>query len=136
MIEWKLLLSLESAYGHSLPSDIVLEVAAPKNVIKHQFQHRPHKWSNVHINTPILGQQIPHQNQPLVDHADEAVGAAAPGVAVSDLFQQIGLLVESLAADLDIHREVRADIEGWVDVDQFEATRVLDLAAQGAGLER
>jgi len=43
--------------------------------------------------------------------------------------------VEGFAADLDVHGEVRADVEGRVDVDELEAAGVLDLAAERAGLE-
>ena len=58
-----------------------------------------------------------------------------PGVAVGDLFEEVRLLVEGLAADLDVHAEVRADVEGRVNVDELEAAGVLDLAAERAGLE-
>ena len=51
------------------------------------------------------------------------------------MFEEVGFLVEGFAADLDVHGEVRADVEGWVDVDELEAAGVLDLAAQRAGLE-
>jgi hypothetical protein len=43
--------------------------------------------------------------------------------------------VEGFAADLDVHGEVRADVEGGIDVDELEAAGVLDLAAERAGLE-
>ena len=55
------------------------------------------------INAPILRQQIPHQHQPFVDHGDEGVRALAPGVAVGDLFQDVGLLGEGVATNLNIH---------------------------------
>jgi hypothetical protein len=44
--------------------------------------------------------------------------------------------VEGLAADLDVHTEVRAHIEGRVDIDQLEASGLFDLAAERPGLER
>ncbi|MEI6787674.1 MAG: hypothetical protein WCL49_04260 [bacterium] len=44
--------------------------------------------------------------------------------------------MEGLAADLDIHAEVCADVEGRVNVDELEAARVLDLATECAALER
>ena len=43
--------------------------------------------------------------------------------------------MEGLAADLDGHAEVRADVEGWIDVDELEAAGVFDLAAKCAGLQ-
>ena len=68
-------------------------------------------------------------------HADEGIGTAAPGIAVGDLFEEVGLFVEGFAADLDVHGEVCADVEGGIDVDEFEAARVLDLTAQGPAFE-
>jgi len=58
-----------------------------------------------------------------------------PGVAVGDLFEEVRLLVEGLAADLDVHAEVRAHVEGRVDVDELQPAGVLDLAAERAALE-
>ena len=67
--------------------------------------------------------------------AMKRIRAAPPGVAVGDLFEEVRLLVEGLAADLDVHAEIRAHVEGRVDVDQLEAAGVLDLPAQRARLE-
>jgi hypothetical protein len=89
----------------------------------------------MHINTPILRQQIPHQHQPLVDHGNKGVRPFAPGVAVGDLFEDVGLLGEGVAADLDVHGEVCAHIEGRVDVDQLQPALLFDLLAQRAVLE-
>ncbi len=55
---------------------------------------------------------------------------------IGDLFEEVRILVEGLAADFNIHREIRTDIERWVDVDEFEASGVLDLAAEPARIER
>ena len=44
--------------------------------------------------------------------------------------------MEGLAADLDVHGEIRADIEGRVNVDELEAAGILDLTAERAALER
>ena len=86
----------------------------------------------MHINTAIFGQQIPHQNQPFVDHCDEGIRALAPGIAVGDFFQDVRLLGEGIAADLDVHGKIRAHIEGRVDVDQLETALLFDLLAQRA----
>ena len=43
--------------------------------------------------------------------------------------------MEGFPADLDVHGEVRPDVEGRVDVDGLQPAGVLDLAAQRAGLE-
>ena len=55
--------------------------------------------------------------------------SAPPGVAVGDLFEEVRLFVEGLAADLDVHTEIRAHVKGRVDVDKLEAARLLDLFA-------
>ncbi|MEK7763993.1 MAG: hypothetical protein AAB433_20670 [Nitrospirota bacterium] len=44
--------------------------------------------------------------------------------------------MEGLATDFDVHAEVRAHVERWVDVDELQAPGVLDLAAERSGLER
>ena len=66
---------------------------------------------------------------------DERVRALAPGVAVGDFFEDVRLLGEGVVADLDVHAEVGADVEGRVDVDQLDAAVGLDLLAQRAVLE-
>lgn len=43
--------------------------------------------------------------------------------------------MKGFAADLDVHGEIGADVEGRIDVNEFEATGVLDLLAEGAGFE-
>ncbi|HNP82599.1 MAG TPA: hypothetical protein PKN47_14140 [Nitrospira sp.] len=43
--------------------------------------------------------------------------------------------MEGLTADLDVHAEVRAHVEGRVDVDELQASGVFDLAAERAALE-
>ena len=90
----------------------------------------------MHIDAAILGQQIAHQHQPLIDHGDEGIRALAPGVAVGNLFQDVRLLGEGVVADLDVHREIRAHVKGRVDVDQLETTLLFDLLAQRAVLQR
>ena len=79
--------------------------------------------------------QIAHEDEAFVNHGDEGIRAAPPGVAVGDLFEEVRLFVEGLAANLDVHAEVRAHVEGRVDVDELEAAGVLDLAAERAALE-
>ena len=68
--------------------------------------------------------------------ADEGIGPFAPGVAVGDFFEDVGLLGEGVVADLDVHGEIRAHVEGRVDVDQLEAALLFDLLAQRAVLQR
>jgi len=89
----------------------------------------------MHIDAAFISQQIPHQYQPLVDHADKRIRAAPPGVAVGNLLQQVRFLVKGLAADLDVHGKIRTDIERRIDVDQLKATGILDLFAQRASLQ-
>ena len=44
--------------------------------------------------------------------------------------------MKSLATDFNVHAEVSADIEGWVDVYQLQSASVLDLLSEGTCLER
>ncbi len=86
----------------------------------------------MHIDAAVLRQQIPHQRQPLVDHSDERICALSPGIAVGDFFQDVGLLGESVATNLDVHRKIRAYVEGRVNVDQFQPALLFNLLAQRA----
>ena len=87
------------------------------------------------VDAAIAVHQVTHEDEALVNHGDEGICAAPPGVAVGDLFEEVRLLVEGLAANLDVHAEVRAHVEGRVDVDKLQAAGVLDLAAERAALE-
>ena len=89
----------------------------------------------MNVDASILVHQIAHEDEAFVNHGDEGIRAAPPGVAVGDLFEEVGLFVEGLAANLDVHGEIRADVEGRVNVDELEAAGVLDLAAERAALE-
>lgn len=120
----------------SFPNDFVLKQIFPKHFIQHTAHVTLNPPIAMHIDTSLRVHQIAHQNQPFIDHSDEGVGAAAPGVAIGDLFEEVGLFVKGLAADFDVHGEVRADIEGRVDIDEFEAAGVFDLTAERAGFER
>jgi len=92
----------------------------------------------MHIDAPVIGEQITHQNEAFVDHRDKRVGTLAPGIAVGDLFKNVGLLGEGVAAiaNLDVHREVSPDIERRVDVDQLQTALLFDFVAQRPVLER
>ena len=59
----------------------------------------------------------------------------SPGIAVGDLLENVGFLVEGLAADLDVHAEVGTDIKRRVNVDELEAAGFFDLGAEGTGFE-
>ena len=72
-------------------------------------------------------EQVVHQCQPLVNHGDEAVRTTPPCVAIRDLLEQVWLLVEGLASYLDVHREISPYVKRRVDVDQLQATCILDL---------
>ena len=120
----------------SLPDDFVSKIVCAEDFAHHQADKRIYTPIAMHIDASLLVHQIPHQDQPLVNHRNKRIRPASPGVAVGDLFQQVRFLVESLAADLDVHRKTRADIERRVYIDQLQAARVLDLAAQRAALQR
>ena len=87
------------------------------------------------VDASLTVHQVAHEDEAFVNHGNERIRAASPGVSVGDLFEEVRLLVERLAADLDVHAEVRAHVEGRVNVDELEAAGVLDLAAERAGLE-
>ena len=108
---------------------------APKDFVKTDPYEAIHTPVAMHIDAPIFRQQIAHEDQPLVDHGDERIGALAPGVAVGDFFENVGLLGEGVVADLDVHAEVGAHVEGRVDVDELDAALLLDLLAQRAVLQ-
>jgi hypothetical protein len=80
--------------------------------------------------------QIAHQDEAFVDHGDEGIRAAPPGVAVGNLFEEVRLFVEGLAANLDVRAEVGAHVEGRVYVNEFNSAGVLDLATKRASLQR
>src|SRR6266853_19146 len=48
----------------------------------------------------------------------------------------VGCLWKVSPPNFDVHAEIRADIEGWVYVNEFEAACVFDLAAERSGFER
>ena len=60
----------------------------------------------------------------------------APGIAVGDLFQDVGLLGEGVVADLDVHRKVRAHVKRRVNVNQLEPALFFNLLTQRAILQR
>ena len=86
----------------------------------------------MHINAPILSQQIPHENKALINHGDEAVRAFAPGVAVGKLFKHIGFFGEGVVADLNVHGEISAHVERRVNVNKLDAALLFNLFADGA----
>ncbi|OPZ35375.1 MAG: hypothetical protein BWY96_02775 [Spirochaetes bacterium ADurb.BinA120] len=90
----------------------------------------------MHIYTPIIRQQIPHEHQPLIDHGNKAVRPLAPGVAIGQLFEHVGPLGKGLVADLDIHRKIGAHVEGRVDVDELDAALPFYLLPNGAVFKR
>ena len=57
-------------------------------------------------------------------------------VAVSDFFKNVGFLGEGVAADLDVHGEIRTHIERRVNGDQFDAALLFYLLSQRAILQR
>src|SRR6266576_3820693 len=89
----------------------------------------------MHIQCSLAVHQIAHENEAFVNHGDEGIRAAPPSVAIGDFFEEVRFFVEGLVANLDVHAEVRAHVEGRVNVDELEAAGVLDLAAERAAFE-
>jgi hypothetical protein len=62
------------------------------------------------------------------------------GIAISqpildDVVRSARLLGEGVAADLDVHREIGAHVEGGIDVNQFQPALGLDLLPQWSVLQ-
>ena len=89
----------------------------------------------MHIDTPILRQQISHEDQPFIDHRYEGIRTFAPGIPVGDLLKNIRFFGKGILANLDLHREIRADIKGRINVDEFESALRFDLFTQRSVLE-
>src|SRR3990170_544490 len=104
MALWKLIGgSCELPIG---PDDLVSKVIAPKHFIENESKKCIHTPIAMNIDARFLVQQIAHEDETLVQHRDERVRPASPGVAVGNLLEEVRLLVERLAADLDLHAEV------------------------------
>jgi hypothetical protein len=88
------------------------------------------------VNAGVIVHQVAHENEPFVNHGDEGIRATSPSVTIRNLLQQVRLFVERLPADFNVHAEVRADIEGGINVDELETARVFDFTAERTGFER
>src|SRR5271157_107318 len=116
------------------PNDLVPVVLLPEHFVYNEADQTGYPPITMHIYTPILTKQIPHQHEPFVDHGDKAVRALAPSVTVGYLFQDIGLFGKGVAADLYVRAEIRSHIKWRVNVNQLEATLLFNLLAQRAVL--
>jgi hypothetical protein len=67
------------------PCDLVDEIRRAENFIHHASDETVHSPITMDINAPVFYQQIPHQDQSLVDHGDKAVRPFPLGVTVRDL---------------------------------------------------
>ncbi|MCL0107176.1 hypothetical protein M1N63_01950 [Thermodesulfovibrionales bacterium] len=108
----------------------ILEIIRPKHLVHRKPDKTIHPPITMHVDTPILGQQIPHENEPFINHGDEGVSSLAPGVAIGDFLKDIGLLGEGVTANFDIHEEIRAHVEGRIDIDQFQPALGLNILSQ------
>ena len=111
-----------------------------EHIIHYQSDQAINPPITMHINTSILRQQITHEDKPFVDHGNERIRALAPGIAVGDFFEDIGLLGKGVrdpvgGRDLDVHLEIRAYVEGGIDVNQFQPALGLDLFPQWSVLQ-
>jgi hypothetical protein len=88
----------------------------------------------MHEDAAFSVQQVVNQPKAFVNHRDKRIRAATPSVPVGNLFKKVRLLMKGLAADLDIHAEVRAYVEGRVNVDELQPAGVLDLSAERPAL--
>ena len=119
-----------------VPSDFVSKSFRREYLIKRQTNVAIDTPIGVNIDNAFIVHQIAHEDEALVNHTDERIRAAPPGVAVGDLFKQVWLFVEGLAADFNVHAEVRANVERRVNVDELQPAGVLNLPPERAGFER
>ena len=110
-----------------MPYDFVELRIASENFIQYKANVAIHPPITMHINTPILRQQIPHQHQPLINHGDERVRALAPCVPISQFFYDTRLFGEGVAADLNIHGKIRAHVKRRINVNQLDAALFFNL---------
>ena len=113
----------------SFPDDFVLEVLGSKDFIQNKLHIMANIWSHVHINTPILRQQLAHQHQALVHHLEVGIKPAAPGVAVGFLLDDGRLFHELngratarpyIVPHAHAEGKVLAGGKGRVNVDQVD----------------
>lgn len=111
----------------TLPDNLVDCAILTEHLIQNSSYIVRYAPSHVNVNRAIVRQEVTHEDQAFVEHCDEAICAASPGVPVRNLLQQVSLLVEGLIADLDVHTEICTYVEWRIDIDQLEAPCVLDL---------
>ena len=73
--------------------------------------HNGHKYS--HPPPADLASELAART----DHRDKGIRPLAPSVAVGNLFEDARLLGKGIAANLNIHRKIRAHVKGWINVD-------------------
>ena len=84
----------------------------------------------MYIDTPIIGEEVSHETESLIDHRDEAISSLPPGITIGELLQYSRRLRELFISDLDLHREIRSHIEWWVDIDELDPSLSLDLLSE------
>ena len=89
-----------------------------------------HPPVTVYIDTPIVGEEVSHETESLVDHRDEAIGSLPPGITIGELLQYSRRLRELFISYLDFHREVCSYIEWWIDIDELDPSVCFDLLSE------
>src|SRR5450756_1556415 len=76
----------------ALPNNLVAQVVHAKNLGKYLVHVATYPVVAMHIDARILMHQIAHEDKALVNHGDEGIRAASPGVAVGDCSSRFGSL--------------------------------------------
>ena len=125
MFPWKI--SFLICWSSITKNYFIHKITLSKYLI-HNHPHIPtHSPVTVYIDAPIIGEEVSHETESLVDHRDEAIGSLPPGITIGELLQYSRRLRELFISDLDLHREVCSHIEWWIDIDELDPSVCLDL---------
>src|SRR4030042_808331 len=70
-----------------------------------------------------------------MNHGDEGIRPFPPGIAVGDLFQDVGLLGKGIVTNFDVHRKISAHVKRRVDINQLKSALLLYFLTQGTVLK-
>ena len=106
------------------PRNFIPEIIMSKHFVHHQPNVSVDAPVAVDINASLIGEQVAHERQTLVNHGKVGSDSVPPSVAVGDHFHNgLVFLDFVIFADFDIQGEVRADGERRVNVDEVDFPR-------------
>lgn len=89
----------------------------------------------MYIYTSIIGEEISHETESLIDHRDEAIGSLPPRITIGEFLKYCGRFCILFITYLDLHREVSSNIERRIDIDELDASLRLYLLSQRSVLQ-